>query len=250
LANRAVDKHIPIPLYYQLKEIIQEAIYDMQPGASIPSELEIAEQFNVSRPTVRQALSELVQEGYLYRTKGKGTFVARPKISQDFLSVLESFEHEMRRKEIRPATRVIEFKEQKPDDIVHQHLELHPEAPVALLTRLRFADGEPIVWLHTWLPLERVPGILYHDMENNSLYSVIETVYDLRLSHALRKLEARLAGQYDAELLGIGKGSPVQYIETTTYLVNGKPIEYSQAHYRGDRNAFEFVLTKRAGVGL
>ncbi len=82
-----IDKSIPIPLYFQLKTLIMDEIKNgtYKVGNPIPTEKELSETFQISRTTVQQAITELVQEGWLYRIKSKGTFVSQPKISQDFI---------------------------------------------------------------------------------------------------------------------------------------------------------------------
>src|SRR5690349_24938010 len=98
----------PLPRYYQLKEIIRERIMagEWEPGALIPSERELCEQYGISRMTARQSITELVNEGYLYREQGKGTFVAQPKITQS-LTTLTSFTEDMKARAQRPITRVL-----------------------------------------------------------------------------------------------------------------------------------------------
>ena len=110
--NKTLNKNIPIPLYYQLKTILLEYIREEHKDLEkpIPTEVEISEYFGISRPTVRQAINELVVEGYLYRVKAKGTFVSKPKISQDFLLTLDSFNNEMRKKGLVPSTKILERK--------------------------------------------------------------------------------------------------------------------------------------------
>ena len=104
-----IDKQAPIPLYYQLKQQILRHISEvtLQFGDLLPSEAEICEKLKISRPTVRQAMGDLTAEGYLTRQKGKGTFVARPKIQGGFFQKLQSFEEEMRQRGLVPSTRVL-----------------------------------------------------------------------------------------------------------------------------------------------
>ena len=112
--------------------------------------MEISEYFGISRPTVRQAINELVVEGYLYRVKAKGTFVSKPKITQDFLQTLDSFNNEMRKKGLVPSTKILEREIVKSDEKVAKTLDLEPGTDVIKLTRLRFADDEPIVFVITY----------------------------------------------------------------------------------------------------
>lgn len=242
--NKRLNRSVPVPLYYQLRQILEEAIGHLTPGEAVPSELDLCKMFDLSRPTVRQAINELVQDGLLYRTKGKGTFVAEPKIPQEFLTVLESFSDEMRRKGMAPSTRVLSLERSNVDERICSTLGIARGAPVARLARVRFADGEPIVTLTTYLPEERLPGILDADFADASLYDLIENKYGYSISYADRSLEAWAAGAYEAELLHIPVGAPIQFIETTTYLEDGTPIEYSRAEYRGDRNRFRFRLSR------
>jgi len=243
--NKSLNKDIPIPLYYQLKEILLEAIKNSEEGVSFPTELELCKQFDISRPTVRQAVNELVIEGYLTRVKGKGTFISESKIKQDFLITLESFTEEMQRKGFVPGTKVLELKLAKADEKISEALKVPIGSEVVQLRRLRSANNRPIVLVVTFLPYEKVSDILSRDFENESLYKIIEQDYGYKIDRAIRVLEARIAGEDEAELLKIKKGDPIQYIETTAYLQDGTPIEFSLAEYRGDRNKFTFALKKK-----
>lgn len=154
----ALDKDVPIPLYYQLKEILLEEIKNSEAGVIIPPEMELCSRFGISRPTVRQAITELVSEGYLTRQKGRGTFISTPKIKQDFLLVLESFNDEMQHKGLTPATKVLEFEQAKSDERVSEMLKLKLGSDVVKLRRLRFTNGEPIVLVLSFLPFDKLPS--------------------------------------------------------------------------------------------
>ena len=93
LGDQKLDRSVPIPLYFQLKGVLLDAIKsgEYQVDSMIPTEKELSEMFQISRTTVRQAITEMVQEGWLYRIASKGTFVARLKIKQDFIKRLETF---------------------------------------------------------------------------------------------------------------------------------------------------------------
>ncbi|TFG62912.1 MAG: GntR family transcriptional regulator [Spirochaetales bacterium] len=242
----ALDKDVPIPLYYQLKEILLEEIKNSEAGVIIPPEMELCSRFGISRPTVRQAITELVSEGYLTRQKGRGTFISTPKIKQDFLLVLESFNDEMQHKGLTPATKVLEFEQAKSDERVSEMLKLKLGSDVVKLRRLRFTNGEPIVLVLSFLPFDKLPSILTRNMEKDSLYRILEKEYGYTIERTLRTLESRLAGEYEAEVLGLKKGAAIQYIETVAFLTGGDPVEFSMASYRGDRNKFTFELRKQA----
>ena len=246
LKNESLNKNIPIPLYYQLKTILLEYIKvhhtDME--TPIPAEVEISQHFGISRPTVRQAINELVVEGYLYRIKAKGTFISKPKIKQDFLLSLDSFNNEMRKKGLRPSTKILSLEVADSEEKVSEALRLKAGSRVIKLSRLRFADDEPIVFVVTYLPYDKCPAIMTKNLETESMYEILENDCKLPISSAVRSLESILAGEFEAKLLEIEKGSPIQYFESIAYLSDGTPIEFSLAKYRGDRNKFTFELKR------
>ena len=150
--SKTLDKNIPVPLYYQLKELISDAIKEKQyrPGDAIPTEKEIGRYYQLSRTTVRQAIGELVQEGVLYRVKSKGTFVAEPKIRQEYIRKIQSFNDEMLQKGMMPSTEVLAFEILNGEEIPPEAKEilcLDKTDAVIFLHRKRMSDGYPIVHL-------------------------------------------------------------------------------------------------------
>jgi GntR family transcriptional regulator len=244
--TRAIDKSIPIPLYYQLKELLYLYIEQATNGDPIPTEKELCEIFDISRPTVRQAIIELVNEGCIFRKKGKGSFVLKPKIDQDFLLVVESFNDEMQSKGLTPITKVLDARIRKANLNVAENLGLKEDDEVVFLSRLRSIQGEaPLVLVNTFLPGRQLAAILEKDLVNESMYKIFERDFDLSIRYTKRVLEARLAGRYEAEKLKISEHAPIQYIETVAYLFDGNAIEYSQASYRGDRNKFTVEIRRQ-----
>ncbi|MFF2483940.1 GntR family transcriptional regulator [Paenibacillus sp. NPDC058071] len=244
LFSKTLNKEVPIPYYYQLKEILMDYITNHHEDRDrpIPTEVEISAHFNISRPTVRQAINELVVEGYLIRQKGKGTFITKPKISQSFLQVLDSFNSEMEKKGLVPSTKVLGLDVIECDDKIGEALNIPTGSKVIQLRRLRSANGESVVYVVTYLPYDRCLPILDKDLEFESLYGILREVCGFSLMKAVRNLEAVLASEYEAKLLGIEKGAPIQFIKSVTYLTDESPIEYSLARYRGDRSQFTFEL--------
>ena len=237
-----IDKNVPIPLYYQLKQILSEYIRGKKIGTTIPTEEELCRRYEISRPTVRQAINELVVEGYLQRKKGKGTFVSQPKLHQDFMAVLESFNEEMIGKGLNPGTKVLDARITKGTKKVCEALNINEEGEVVHLERLRSVNNEPIVIVDTYLPYNKVANILENNFEEKSLYKIIANDYGYAIDKATRTLEPRIAREYEAKMLKVEKGTPIQYIETITLTKTGDPIEYSIARYRGDRTRFSFDL--------
>lgn len=239
-----IDKTVPIPLYFQLKNLILSEIKNgnYKNGALIPTEKEISDAFQISRTTVRQAITELVQEGWLYRVKSKGTFVTQPKISQDFIKKLESFNDQIVRSGMTPSTEVLELKTIKATDVIAKSLDIAEHDSVVYLHRKRLADGEPIVTIKTYLPSSSCTFVLDHDLEEERLYSILNLTEETTIFRVQRLVEAVEAKKDDVELLNIKRGKPIQHFISVGYNSLGKPVEYSLARYRGDRNSFEITV--------
>ncbi len=238
-SNQIIDKSTPIPMYFQLKQIILDRITagELKPGDMIPTELEFIELFDVSRTTVRQAIIELVKEGYLYRTKGKGTFVAKPKIKQDFMQKLEGFAAQMRRLNLTPRTEVLSMEVIPAPEWVAIGLNIYEGDQVIKMTRLRYADEEPVVIVDTYLT-ENCKFITESDLEKFSLYSLLSRTPETRVVMVERQVEAVLPTEEDIKILRMPAGEAIQLVTTTGYNEEGTPVEYSISHYRGDKNQF------------
>jgi GntR family transcriptional regulator len=236
-----LDKSVPIPLYYQLKKQVLSLIENsvIKEGDMLPPENELCELFKVSRPTIRQAFVELVNEGYLTRHKGKGTFVSKPKVDDRFFSKLESFNAEMRSKGLTPHTRVITIKKTEGIHEVNDQLCIPLNTPILYLSRLRSVDKIPLVYVETFLSFEKYGKIMNVDLSINSLYDSLEKIYRIRVSRVRREIEAINAHRREAELLQIARNRAVSLVKTVSYSEDSPdPVEFSIARYRGDMNKF------------
>ena len=244
IRDHKLNKSVPIPLYYQLKSIILEEMANgnYQPGDLIPTEKEISEFFLLSRTTVRQAITELVQEGKLYRIKSKGTFIARPKLVQDFIKKVETYNDQIKRLGMVPSTKLLELKVIMPPQPVAEVLKLKDGQQCISILRKRFADNEPNVVVHTYLPYADCSFIMDHDLENESIYKILSVQEKTRVHHINRIVEAVLATEEDARMLDIDAGQPIHFFTSIGFNIANEPIEYSLARYRGDRNRFEVDL--------
>lgn len=242
LNGKRIDKTTPIPLYYQLKQHLKEHINHCRVGDAIPTENELCEQFDVSRTTVRQAIAELVSEGHLVRSTGKGTFVTKPKVQRDFVHALQSFNEEMRNHGHIPGTTVLSFAPVSANETVAEQLRINEGDETVFLRRLRSADGKPVMIVNTFLPGSRVPGFLDLDLTANGLHDTLRDVYGLDLVRGTRAVEAIAAPEQEAELLQIKPGDPVQYIESTFFTDADLAVEFSTAWYRGDHSRFVIQL--------
>lgn len=236
-----VDKTVPIPLYYQLKTQLLSLIESgvLKPGDALPTENSFGEQLDISRPTVRQALSDLVGEGYLVRYKGKGTFVGKPKVKDRFLSKLQSFNTEVLEKGMLPHTDVLALKKIPGNPVCNVRLELPEDEPLIYLKRIRYADDEKIVYLETFIPYRKYAQLMQTDFTVESLYASLESLYGVRVNRAQREIEAVTLNQDEAKLLDIPIHTAVCLVTSVAYAEHSNtPVEYSIARYRGDRTKF------------
>lgn len=247
LQEGMLDKNSPVPLYYQLKRIILDDIHSgcLRPGDSLPTEAELSVQFAISRSTVRQAMAELVHEGYLYRQKSKGTYVSLPKLSQKFAMSIQSYQDEMKRLGVEPRTDVLRLQVIPAAEAAAQSLGLSVGEKLVELVRLRYANGDPLVVVNTCLPHDLCAALLEHDFTRESLYEVLGRNEQTRVVRVRRIIEADTATAWDSRYLDIATGFAVQQFRTVGYNVQDRPVEYSVARYRGDRN--QFVVESRLG---
>lgn len=248
LGEGQLNKAVPIPLYFQLKEAI---LGEMKNGNYksddlIPTEKELSEMFQISRTTVRQAITELVQEGWLYRIKSKGTFVSKPKINQSFIQALGSFNDQILRSGRTPQTELLDFKVITAPENVVEKLKLQPKDKVIYIHRKRSADSEPIVMVKTYLPYKRCDFVMEHDLAKESLYPILAGREETRIYKIKRIIEAVDTTSYDIKNLDVNRGKAIQQFISTGLNVFEEPIEYSIARYRGDRNSFEVIIAANA----
>ena len=236
------DSHIPY--YHQLIEIIKRNVKEgvWLPGERIPSEMELCENFGVSRTVVRQALRELEAENIIIKRKGKGTFVAKPKISEGLIQKLTGFYQDMVERGLEPKTEVL-FQEIVPvNKKIADYLDIPIGSEVVEIERLRFIHDEPIQLVTTYIPLEMSPNLVNIDLSDRSLYEYLETQNGIKIHRGKRYIEAVLANQKEADLLEIEVGDPLIMLDSVSYTKTGKAIEYYHALHRGDRSRFEVEL--------
>jgi len=242
----SVDKNSLLPLYHQVEASIRKDIANRiyLPGQSIPTELELQEQFNVSRETVRKAVNNLVFAGLVEKRKGVGTFITHPKIVHRVGHVYGSYEEIVARGTI-PGTTFIEKKEITPPDPMRQEMVLEKGAAVIKIKRLRLANDEPVAILSSYLPADLVPGLARVDFINDSLYHTLEQIYHLTLSEGDEIIEAGSIRGKDANRLQIRKDSPILVVKRLTYLDNSRVIEKLTALYRSDKFKYRVKLKGR-----
>lgn len=205
-------------------------------GANIPSERELSEQLGVSRMTVRQSITNLVNSGLLYREKGRGTFVANPKLEQP-LNGLTSFTEDMKARGMEPSSKLIHFEKIVPPVDIARDLQLDLEEMVFFVVRIRYADRKPMAIERTYIPVKVFPE-LDEKKIMGSLYALIEAKYHQKIGNAIQQMEAAITTKEDSKYLQIQTTSAVLIIKRTSFLSDGVPFELVRSTYRADRYKF------------
>lgn len=242
----SIDPHVNAPLYSLIAQNFRELITQgkLKPGDALPSEWELSEYYGASRLTVRRALDDLSREGWVRRRHGVGTFVGNPKSAQIAPSKL-SFTQQMLAIGRIPSSQLLNVAIVPASAEVAASLNLKAETPVIKITRLRLADGEPILLETACLQAERFPGL--ENVEtwiNGSLYETLENRFNTKIKVMDQILEPVILDEDDAILLRSQPGTPAIYSEVISYAEDGTPIEYSWSVTPGERSKFVFSFRK------
>ena len=234
------------PLYSRVETVIASEIADgvLKVGDQVPTEDTLIARFDVSRITVRRAIQNLVSRGLVEIRRGKGTFVAAPKITQE-LTELTGFVEDMHALGRKPTARVIGKKIVTADTTVAARLALTKGQRVVRIHRVRLANGVPISFDETYLPLEIGKKIITNNLKVEPIFSLLERKYDVPLIEAEYKLEAVAAEAEVAAALRVKQGSPIFRIERTSYSTDNRPVDYEKLYYRGDLVRFVTQLARK-----
>lgn len=234
-----IDRDSPVPLYFQLAAGFEAALAGgaLRPGDRIENELELASRLGLSRPTVRQAIQELVDKGLLVRKRGVGTQVIATQVSRPVK--LSSLFDDLKRAGKNPTTRVLEYRIGRPSPESLSRLGDLGENRVLEIKRLRCADGEPLALMTNYLP-ERF-AVTLDELETTGLYAALaERGVSVRV--ARQTIGARAAHGEEVEVLGENEGAPLLTMDRTSYDAEGRVIEFGHHLYRASTYSFEMTL--------
>lgn len=224
---------------YYILERIQSG--ELKPGDQIPTENELAELLNASRPTIRQALNKLVMQGYIVRKKGIGSFVTETKLVHESTSYLASYHQEAKKHNYEIQTKVLCLETKKADELIAAKLNIKKGKPVTVLTRLRtipqYNQGHPVVLTTVYVPYDKFPDMENIDFSNQSFYEILNK-NDLGVKYARRELEVILPDKETADLLEINKFEPVIFIASIGKTIDDIVIEYSESFYPASNSKF------------
>ncbi len=238
-----LDRRSPVPLYYQLSQQLEEAIRKgaLKPGDRIETEVDIAKRYGLSRPTVRQAIQELVSKGLLVRRRGVGTQVVHSQLRRPV--ELTSLYDDLARASHKPATRLITLSRIAADTVVSGALNVKEGTEVMYLERLRLDGDEPLAIMRNWLPVDLAP-LDAAELETTGLYELLRRA-GVHMRIANQRIGARAATSAQGRLLGVKAGAPLLTMERTSFDDTGNAVEYAAHAYRADAYSFETTLVDR-----
>ena len=241
--NIPIDRSSPVPLYHQVVQGIEAAIRSgtLESGSRLENEIELASRLNLSRPTMRKAMDELVRSGLLVRKRGVGTQVVSSQVRRNL--ELSSLFDDLQRTGQKPATEVLEFRHGKADTAVARSLDLPAGVNVYHFTRLRSVDGKPLALMENWVR-DDITEITEDGLRRHGLYQLLrEAGVNFRL--ASQRIGAVVADERQARLLTAEPGSALVTMERTAVDDAGRSVETGHHVYRADSYSFEMTLVQR-----
>lgn len=238
-----LDRTGPIPLYYQVEQRIEKAIIDgtLPPGARLENEVALGERLNLSRPTIRRAIQDLVDKGLLVRRRGIGTQVVHGRVTRGV--ELTSLFDDLAKGAQKPTTTLLNYSTDRASETVADRLGIALGSPVLHIKRLRIANSVPVAVLENWLP-EQFLDITEDDLRAMGLYELLRA-RGIAIRVAKQKIGARTATPTEAELLDIDRGAALLTMERAAFDNSGVGIEFGSHYYRPDLYSFEVTLVEK-----
>jgi GntR family transcriptional regulator len=224
-----------IPVYYRLEKFLRDQILRgaLKPGDPVPPESQLARQFSTSRMTVRQALSRLVFEGLIVRHRGRGSFVAEPRL--EHTKMFLSFEEEMRVRGSKTSHKLLDMRTVPAEGKVAESLALPEGTPIVFLQRQRLVDGQVAGYEIRHLPRQIGEALTQDEIHNQPLVPAVERVLGRARTRLSLRVMASVVRREEAKILETKVGAPVLVRENIWYVDPEGPIQYGKSVFRGDR---------------
>jgi GntR family transcriptional regulator len=234
------------PLYRQLESLLREDITagHLRPGDQLPSEPDLARQHGIARMTARQAIDKLVEEGLLVRRRGRGTFVAEPRMAYPPASLI-SFSRTMAALGRPVTTRLLDLELVPAHGEIAKDLAIEEGEPVLLVRRLRLVDGKPVAVHASYMDKSYLNGLSAADLLKKPISEAMENVNGVRIVSSRDYLEATAATYEEAQLLQMTPGEPIQIVRGVAFTEDHRPVLATLAAYRAD--CFRFLVGASAG---
>lgn len=221
------------PKYIWINKALTKYIKNnLNPGDAVPSERNLAEEFGTSRMTARKALSDLVEQRIIIRKIGHGNFVAPRNIELPVKKT--SFTQDMKKRGLIPSSKVLKFTTTFPDSFIQKQLEISSKTKIYRILRLRLANNEPMALEQINFNSERLPDLEKQDLDNNSVYEILENIYKLSFDSGIQKIKAKKVTPKESKLLQIPTGSAALHLTRITSW-NSQKLECTISVYRADR---------------
>ena len=228
----------------ELRKRIKQGIYNKQ--EPLPDQETFAQEFNVSRLTVKKAFDGLERQGLVYKQSGLGTFVTgeipiKEKVDAPANAFI-GLRNQMGKDAVK--SQIVHFSVEFPDEQMQKNLDIKKTEPVYNILRLRLYKDKPLILEHTYMPVKLIPD-LDENILHKSIYDYIHKSLNLKFGHAYRKIRANKADKYDQKYLNAKKDDPILELEQIIWLTNGQPIEYSVSKNRYDTRDYVLLDNNR-----
>lgn len=233
-----------MPVYIKMHNKMREWINngEWKEGEKIPSERDLALEFDVSRMTARQAVNTLVDEGLLERRRGAGTFVAPEKV-RERMSGVSSFTDTVERQGKEPSSKLVAFHTKPASVSEAEKLAIEKDEQVLVMERIRYADNLPICYEVATIPFKYVEDLSKEEITQH-LFRTLEREKGMRVERAEQTISATWASESVSEMLDVKRGSSVLRLRQISYSQDDVPFEYVRSQYVGDRYEFFLEATK------
>ena len=234
--TKTLDKNSAIPVYYQLAKLIEKDILagNFKPGEALPAEHDFASRFGISRMTVRRAISELNMVGMVYSEKGKGTFVAKPKLD-DVEFELDDFSDDTPGKGMYKGTKLLGAKIVRADETLAEKLIIPLKTKCLHFRLIVSVDNEPLVYENKYIIFSKQNPVLEKELKDPSLSNLANSHGQQLATTGKRVFRVSTVTEEEAILLKVSLNTPVFLVEQTIYDHGKNPIGWSKSVYRGDR---------------
>ena len=242
LVNVTIDRDSPVPLYHQLSEQLSGAIADghLQPGDPFENEVALAERLGLSRPTVRRAIQEMVDQGLVVRRRGLGTTIANRKVHRR--AELTSLWDDLQREGRVPSTAILEH-EVVTDERAAAALDLAADTPLLHVARVRLSDERPIAVMHNWLP-PKLSDITREELSETGLYAALRA-RGVKPVVAQQSIGARMPTATERKHLKMRGTQPVLTMTRMAFDASGKAVEFGDHSYRAEDYTIDLMVDER-----
>lgn len=226
-----IDKESGIPLYLQLANLMKQEIQEMESDEKYYSEIELVEKYNVSRPTIRHSIEVLEKQNYIYKVRGKGTFVYPRKVTPEVNEFI-SFSDMIKKSDKLQKTTILSFEVEEADVSIISKLNLITQKKVYKIVRLREFEDVPVIIQTIYLPFQKFPNLTKEMLDANGLYGTMKEIYNMRPTTIDDVFQVTKLNREEASVLKQSDDEAAMLIKRVTKS-NEVPVEYTASIVSG-----------------